>query len=451
MTLLYIFLSCFAGIAIGYTGRWIWAKFKLSSIEQKAVRLDKEAVAEAESHAREIELEARDRILKETQQSEREARERRSELQKTERRLLQKEENLEHKQNELDAIKKQLGERDEAVTSKEKELEKKEAGLISELEKIAGMSQEEAKSVIIEQMQQKARHDGQVYINKIESETKLSADKVARDIIVESIQRLATEVSGEVTTASVSLPSDEMKGRIIGREGRNIRTLETLTGVDIIIDDTPEAVVISCFDPVRKEIARVALERLVQDGRIHPARIEEMVNKVSREVGRIIVDEGEKVAFDLGIHNMGPELIRALGRLYFRTSYGQNVLFHSKEVAILAGMIASEVGANSEIAMRGGLLHDIGKGAETESEINHAEMGADLVKRLGEDPRVVNAVHAHHGDVEPICVESIIVQIADAISAARPGARRTLKELQRALTALIMPLQSRPDANSGSW
>ena len=273
-------------------------------------------------------------------------------------------------------------------------------------------------------MHQKARHDGQVYINKIESETKLSADKVARDIIVESIQRLATEVSGEVTTASVSLPSDEMKGRIIGREGRNIRTLETLTGVDIIIDDTPEAVVISCFDPVRKEIARVALERLVQDGRIHPARIEEMVNKVSREVGRIIVDEGEKVAFDLGIHNMGPELIRALGRLYFRTSYGQNVLFHSKEVAILAGMIASEVGANSEIAMRGGLLHDIGKGAETESEINHAEMGADLVKRLGEDPRVVNAVHAHHGDVEPICVESIIVQIADAISAARPGARR---------------------------
>ena len=424
MTLLYIFLSCFAGIAIGYTGRWIWAKFKLSSIEQKAVRLDKEAVAEAESHAREIELEARDRILKETQQSEREARERRSELQKTERRLLQKEENLEHKQNELDAIKKQLGERDEAVTSKEKELEKREAGLISELEKIAGMSQEEAKSVIIEQMQQKARHDGQVYINKIESETKLSADKVARDIIVESIQRLATEVSGEVTTASVSLPSDEMKGRIIGREGRNIRTLETLTGVDIIIDDTPEAVVISCFDPVRKEIARVALERLVQDGRIHPARIEEMVNKVSREVGRIIVDEGEKVAFDLGIHNMGPELIRALGRLYFRTSYGQNVLFHSKEVAILAGMIASEVGANSEIAMRGGLLHDIGKGAETESEINHAEMGADLVKRLGEDPRIVNAVHAHHGDVEPTCVESIIVQIADAISAARPGARR---------------------------
>ena len=424
MTLLYIFLSCFFGIALGYLGRWIWAKFKLSSIEQKAARLDKEAVAEAESHAREIELEARDRMLKETQQNEREARERRSELQKTERRLLQKEENLEHKQNELDAIKKQLGEREEAVSTKEKELEAKEVSLISELERIAGMSQEEAKNAIIQEMQQKAHRDGQVYINKIEAETRLSADKVARDIIVESIQRLATEVSGEVTTSSVSLPSDEMKGRIIGREGRNIRTLETLTGVDIIIDDTPEAVVISCFGPVRKEIARVALERLVQDGRIHPARIEEMVNKVSREVGRIIVDEGEKVAFDLGIHNMGPELIRALGRLYFRTSYGQNVLYHSKEVAILAGMIASEVGANSEIALRAGLLHDIGKGAETESEINHAEMGADLVKRLGEDARVVNAVHAHHGDVEPSCIEAIIVQIADAISAARPGARR---------------------------
>ena len=286
------------------------------------------------------------------------------------------------------------------------------------------MTREEAKNILIEGMKAEAEHEGQVYINKIEQEAQLSADKKARDIIITSIQRLATEVSGEITTTSVTLPSDEMKGRIIGREGRNIRTLETLTGVDIIIDDTPEAVVISCFDPVRKEIARVALERLVQDGRIHPARIEEVVNKVSKEIGRVIVDEGEKVIFDLGIHNMGPELIRALGRLYFRTSYGQNVLYHSKEVAILAGMIASEVGANAEIAMRGGLLHDIGKGAETESEANHAELGADLVKRLGEDPRVVNAVAAHHGDVDTNCIESIIVQIADAISAARPGARR---------------------------
>ena len=424
MKLLLFLLGCFLGIALGYLGRWIYAKFKLTSVEQKAQRLEAEAASNAEAKAKELLLETRDKLLKEQQQQEREARERRSELQKTERRLLQKEENLEHKQQELDAIKKQLGDRSEDISKKESELREKESSLIAELEKIAGMNQEEAKNLIIEQMQQKAVHDGQVYINKIEAETKLTAEKTARDIIVESIQRLATEVSGEVTTASVSLPSDEMKGRIIGREGRNIRTLETLTGVDIIIDDTPEAVVISCFDPVRKEIARVALERLVQDGRIHPARIEEMVNKVSKEIGRIIVDEGEKVIFDLGIHNMGPELIRALGRLYFRTSYGQNVLFHSKEVAILAGMIASEVGADAEIAKRGGLLHDIGKGAETESEAGHAENGAELVKRMGEDLRVVNAVLAHHGDVEPICIESIIVQIADAISAARPGARR---------------------------
>lgn len=424
MTVLFVLLGCFLGIALGYTGRWIYAKFKLTAVEQKAERLEKEAVEKADTRSKELMLETRDKLLKEQQQQEREARERRSELQKTERRLLQKEENLEHKQQELDAVKKQLGDRNEELTRKEAEISQREQTLIGELEKIAGMSQEEAKNLIIEQVEQRARHDGQAYINKIEAETKLTAERVARDIIVESIQRLATEVSGEVTTASVSLPSDEMKGRIIGREGRNIRTLETLTGVDIIIDDTPEAVVISCFDPVRKEIARVALERLVQDGRIHPARIEEVVNKVSKEVGRIIVDEGEKVVFDLGIHNMGPELIRALGRLYFRTSYGQNVLFHSKEVAVLAGMIASEVGADPEIAKRGGLLHDIGKGAETESEVGHAENGGELVKRMGEDPRVVNAVLAHHGDVEPTCIESIIVQIADAISAARPGARR---------------------------
>ena len=291
-------------------------------------------------------------------------------------------------------------------------------------ERVAQMTREEAKNILIEEMKNEAEHDGQVYVNKIEQEAQLQADKKARDIIITSIQRLATEVSGEITTTSVTLPSDEMKGRIIGREGRNIRTLETLTGVDIIIDDTPEAVVISCFDPVRKEIARVALERLVQDGRIHPSRIEEVVNKVSKEIGRIIVDEGEKVIFDLGIHNIGTEMIRALGRLHFRTSYGQNVLLHSKEVAVLAGMIASEVGADPDLAMRGGLLHDIGKGAETESEANHAEIGAELAKRLGEDPKVVNCVLSHHNDAEPICIEAIIVQIADAISAARPGARR---------------------------
>ena len=423
--IVFISLLCLiAGIAIGFVCRWIYAKSKLTSAEQNAARISEEAVTKAEAQAKEIELETRDRLLQEQQQQEREARERRFELQKSERRLLQKEENLDRRQQELEAVKRQLGERDEALKLKEKDAEDKRTELTAELERVAQMTREEAKNAIIEEMKQDAERDGQIYINKIEQEAQLQADKVARDIIVTSIQRLATEVSGEITTASVSLPSDEMKGRIIGREGRNIRTLETLTGVDIIIDDTPEAVVISCFDPVRKEIARVALERLVQDGRIHPARIEEMVNKVSKEVGRIIVDEGEKVVFDLGFHNMGPELVKALGRLHFRTSYGQNVLLHSKEVAILAGMIASEVGADPEIAKRGGLLHDIGKGAETESEANHAELGAELVKRLGEDPKVVNCVLSHHNDVEPNCPEAIIVQVADAISAARPGARR---------------------------
>lgn len=424
MTVLLYLLVGIAGIAIGYGGRCIYAKLKLTSAEQRAKVLEENASKNAEAKAKEIIIETRDRLQKEQQQQESEARDRRAELQKSERRLQQKEENLERKQQENDSVTRQLGEREVQLKARESEVEKRESDLDLEYERVAQMSREEAKNILIEQMKQKAEHDGQVYVNKIEQEAQLSADKKARDIIITSIQRLATEVSGEITTTSVTLPSDEMKGRIIGREGRNIRTLETLTGVDIIIDDTPEAVVISCFDPVRKEIARVALERLVQDGRIHPARIEEVVNKVSKEIGRIIVDEGEKVVFDLGIHNMGPELIRALGRLHFRTSYGQNVLLHSKEVAILAGMIASEVGADSELAMRGGLLHDIGKGAETESDANHAELGGELVKRLGEDSKVVNCVLSHHNDVEPTSIEAIIVQIADAISAARPGARR---------------------------
>ena len=422
-TLLYLLVGI-EGIAIGFGGRCIYAKLKLTSAEQRAKVLEENALKNADAKAKEIILETRDILLKEQQQQESEARDRRAELQKSERRLQQKEENLERKQQENDSVARQLGEREKALKAKEEEADRREAQLGEEYERVAQMTREEAKNILIEGMKAEAEHEGQVYINKIEQEAQLSADKKARDIIITSIQRLATEVSGEITTTSVTLPSDEMKGRIIGREGRNIRTLETLTGVDIIIDDTPEAVVISCFDPVRKEIARVALERLVQDGRIHPARIEEVVNKVSKEIGRVIVDEGEKVIFDLGIHNMGTELVRALGRLHFRTSYGQNVLLHSKEVAVLAGMIASEVGADADLAMRGGLLHDIGKGAETESEANHAELGAELVKRLGEDPKVVNCVLSHHNDAEPICIEAIIVQIADAISAARPGARR---------------------------
>ncbi len=417
-------LFLLSGLILGWIIRLVYARFQLTSVEQKAARLNQEAIKEAEAKKKELLLETRDQLLKERQQQEREARERRIELQKFERRLLQKEENLEKKQADIDTSRRQLANREETLTERENVLAEEEAKRQLELERIAGMSSEEAKQLIVESMENEAKRDAQVAVNKIEQEAQLKAEKIARDIIVTSIQRLATEVSSEVTVSSVSLPSDEMKGRIIGREGRNIRTLETLTGVDVIIDDTPEAVVISCFDPVRKEIARVALERLIQDGRIHPARIEEVVLKVTREISKIITEEGEKVIFDLGIHNMSQESVKALGRLYYRTSYGQNVLYHAKEVAVLAGMIAAEVGADREIAKRGGLLHDIGKGIETESDANHAEMGAEMAKKLGEDPRVINAILSHHNDIEPNCIESVIVQIADAISAARPGARR---------------------------
>ncbi len=421
---LWVVISLLSGLILGWIIRLVYAKFQLTSIEQKAARLNQEAIKEAEAKKKELLLETKDQLLKERQQQERETRERRSELQKLERRLLQKEENLEKKQFDLDSIRQQLTNRDEKLSLKEKRLSEEENRWLAEMERIAGMSSEEAKRIIMDSMVNEAKHDAQVSINKIEQEAQQKAEKVARDIIVTSIQRLATDVSSEVTVSSVSLPSDEMKGRIIGREGRNIRTLETLTGVDVIIDDTPEAVVISCFDPVRKEIAKIALERLIQDGRIHPARIEEVVQKVTKEISKTIMEEGEKILFDLGIHNFSQESIKALGRLYYRTSYGQNVLYHSKEVTVLAGMIAAEVGADREIAKRGGLLHDIGKGIEVETDANHAEMGAEMAKKIGEDPRVINSIISHHNDIEPNCIESVIVQIADAISAARPGARR---------------------------
>lgn len=423
MTWLYILL-CLVGIGLGWLGRWVYAKFKLTSIEAKAKRIEEEAIKEAEAKSKEILHETRDLLYKEQQQQEREARERRGELQRSERRLQQKEENLEKKQAEVETIKRQQLDKEAQLEERDKVLSEKEVACEQKIAEIANLSREEAKKLIIEAMQAEAEHDAQAILNKVEQETQAKADKLARDIVVTTIQRVATEVCSDVTVSSVSLPSDEMKGRIIGREGRNIRTLETLTGVDIIIDDTPEAVVISCFDPVKKEIARVALERLVQDGRIHPARIEEIVTKVTKEVTKITIEEGEKVVFDLGVRNISQETVKSLGRLYFRTSYGQNVLAHSREVAVIAGLIASEVGADVDIARRGGLLHDIGKGIETEGDANHAEIGADLAKRLGEEPRVVNAIESHHNDVDPICIESIIVQIADAISAARPGARR---------------------------
>ena len=425
--------ACFLGWFI----RWLYARFQLSSTEQKAERVIQEALKEAEAKKKEPLLEAKDRKIRERNQLERETRERRIELQRMERRLIQKEENVEKRQEYQENQDRTLAGREKSLAEREGALSLEQEKWVKELERISGLSAEDAKRLLIQSLENEALHEAQVKINLIEQEAQVTADRKARDIVVSTIQRIATDVSSEVTVSTVSLPNDEMKGRIIGREGRNIRTLETLTGVDVIIDDTPEAVVISCFDPIRKEIARVALERLISDGRIHPARIEEIVQKVTKEVSQTIYEEGEKVLFELGIHNMTPEGIRALGRLHYRTSYGQNVLDHSKEVALIASALAAEVGAEVEVCKRGALLHDIGKGVESNGEGNHAEMGMELAKKIGEDPRVVNAIGAHHNDVEPASLEATVVQIADAISASRPGARReTLDNYLKRLESL---------------
>ena len=388
---LYIILPV-AGLVLGWTIRWLYARFQLSASEQRAERVKQDAIKEAEAQKKEILLEAKDQLIRERNQQERENRERRSELQRYERRLTVKEETLDKRMATLDAQEQDFVAREQQISEKEANLASQEEKYRQELERISGLTAQEAKNLIIQNLENEARHDAQALLNKIEQEAQLTSEKKAREILVSTIQRIATETTSDVTVATVSLPSDEMKGRIIGREGRNIRTLETLTGVDIIIDDTPEAVVISCFDPVRKEIAKVALERLISDGRIHPARIEEIVQKVTREIQNKIYEEGEKVLFDLGIHNMSQDGVRALGRLYFRTSYGQNVLNHSKEVAIIAGMLAAEIGANRELAKRAAVLHDIGKGAENDSDQNHAEVGMDMARKMNEDAKVVNAV-----------------------------------------------------------
>ncbi|MBQ5491474.1 MAG: ribonuclease Y [Treponema sp.] len=421
--ILYIALPV-VGIVLGWTIRWLYARFQLSAAEQKAERVRQDAIREAEAQKKEMLLQAKEQLIQDRNQQERENRERRKELQSYESRVNKKEELLDQRSQELDKRDKEFGFRVAEMQKRETTLSEKEQTLRTELERISGLTQDEAKTLIIKNLENDARHDAQALLNKIDQEAQVTAEKKAQEILVTTIQRLATEVTSDITVATVSLPSDEMKGRIIGREGRNIRTLETLTGVDIIIDDTPEAVVISCFDPVRKEIARETLERLITDGRIHPARIEEIVQKVTREIQQRIYEEGEKVLFDVGIHNMSQDGVRALGRLHFRTSYGQNVLVHSKEVAELASMLAAEVGANRDLAKRAALLHDIGKGAESDSDQNHAEVGAEMARKMGEDPRVVNAIAAHHNDCEPQTIEAVLVQIADAISAARPGARR---------------------------
>ncbi|MDR2478861.1 MAG: ribonuclease Y [Treponema sp.] len=424
MTWILFVILPLAGLTLGWTIRWLYARFQLTASEQRAERIKQDAIKEAEAKKKEILLEAKEKVIQDRNQQERETRERRAELQRLERRVVQKEDAIDKKVAQIERTEQTLAARDKTCQERENALLKEEERYRAELERISGLSAEQAKALIIQDLETEAKHDAQALINKIEQEANLAGEKKAKDILVATIQRLATEVTGDVTVTSVTLPNDEMKGRIIGREGRNIRTLETLTGVDIIIDDTPEAVVISCFDPVRREIARESIERLILDGRIHPARIEEIVTKVSKDKSQKMFEEGEKVLFDLGIHNIKQDAIRLLGRLYFRTSYGQNVLQHSKEVAVIAGMLAAEIGCNRELAKRAALLHDIGKGVETDSDLNHAEIGMDMARKLGEDARIINAIGSHHNDIEPTCIESVLVQIADAISAARPGARK---------------------------
>ena len=401
---------------------------KLNNAEDKARQIIDEAVKTAETKKREALLEAKEEAIKNKNEIERESKERRAEIQRYEKRVLSKEEALDKKSEALEKKQSKLNAKDADLDRLKKELETIKNSHLRELEKISGLTSEQAKEYLLKSVEEDVKHETAVLVKELENKAKEEADKKAKDYVVTAIQRCAADHVAETTISVVQLPNEEMKGRIIGREGRNIRTLETLTGVNLIIDDTPEAVVLSAFDGVRREVARIALEKLIVDGRIHPARIEEMVEKAQRDVESMIREEGEAATLEVGVHGIHPELIRLLGRMKFRTSYGQNALKHSIEVAHLSGLLAGEIGADVRLAKRAGLLHDIGKSVDQEMEGTHVQIGADLCRKYKESGIVINAVEAHHGDVEPESLIACIVQAADTISAARPGARRETLE-----------------------
>lgn len=412
------------GFFLGYYIRKKNAEAKIGSAEQEAKRIADEAAKDAEASKKAAIVEAKEQILRDKNEAERELKEQRSEITRQEHRLASREESLDKKSEALDRKNEQLNEKLKEADAVKARIEEVLDKHLTELQRISGYTVDEAKAELLSRIEADVQHDAALKIIEIESRLKEEADQKARDIISLAIQRCASDHVSETTVSAVTLPSDEMKGRIIGREGRNIRAIEQLTGVDLIIDDTPETIAISCFDPVRREIARLTLEKLISDGRIHPTRIEDTVEKARKEVENEIKQAGERATFEIGIHAINPELVKLLGRLKYRTSYGQNVLIHSLEVAYLSGIIADELGVDSVIAKRAGLLHDIGKALTAEVEGSHVQLGVDIAKKYKENAEVIHAIEAHHNDVEPNTVIAVIVQAADAISAARPGARR---------------------------